>query len=181
MEENLIIQCRKMHRASQKQVYEILAPKLYWVCKRYLKKEEEIEEALTDAFYTIFTKINQLKENLAFEGWAKKIVVNQCLLTIRKNKENNLYLEDVSVQPIAENSNDTFLEEEDLLKLLNHLPEGAKTIFVLYAIEGYSHKEIAEQLEISEGTSKSQLNVARTKLKELIEMYYNQKPKSYGK
>lgn len=181
MEENLIIQCRKMHRASQKQVYEILAPKLYWVCKRYLKKEEEIEEALTDAFYTIFTKINQLKENLAFEGWAKKIVVNQCLLTIRKNKENNLYLEDVSVHPIAENSNDTFLEEEDLLKLLNHLPKGAKTIFVLYAIEGYSHKEIAEQLEISEGTSKSQLNVARTKLKELIEMYYNQKPKSYGK
>ncbi len=180
MEENLIIQCRKMHRASQKQVYEILAPKLYLVCKRYLKKEEEIEEALTAAFYTIFTKINQLKENLAFEGWAKKIVVNQCLLTIRKNKDNNLYLEDVSVQLIAENPNDTLLEE-DLLKLLNHLPEGAKTIFVLYAIEGYSHKEIAEQLEISEGTSKSQLNVARTRLKELIEMYYNQKPKSYGK
>lgn len=180
MEENLIKQCRQMHRASQKQVYEILAPRLYLVCKRYLKKEEEIEEALADAFYTIFTKINQLKENLAFEGWAKKITVNQCLLTIRKSKDYNLYLEDVSVQPFAENTNETFLEEEDLLKLLNYLPEGAKTIFVLYAIEGYSHKEIAEQLGISEGTSKSQLNVSRTKLKELIELYYNQKPESYG-
>jgi RNA polymerase sigma factor (sigma-70 family) len=180
MEENLINQCRQMHRASQKQVYELLAPRFYLVCKRYLKKEEEIEEALADAFYTIFTKINQLKENLAFEGWAKKIVVNQCLLTIRKTKDYNVYLEDVSIQPLAEHSNETFLEEEDLLKLLNYLPEGAKTIFVLYAIEGYSHKEIAEQLGISEGTSKSQLNVSRTKLKELIEMYYNQKPESYG-
>jgi len=181
MEENLIIQCREMHRASQKQVYELLAPRFYLVSKRYLKKEEEIEEALADAFYTIFTKINQLKENLAFEGWAKKIVINQCLLTIRKNKQVNLYLDDVSVQPLAENSNDTLLEEEDLLKLLNQLPEGAKTIFVLYAIEGYSHKEIAEQLGISEGTSKSQLNVSRTKLKELIELYYHQTSKSYGK
>ncbi len=180
MEENLINQCRQMHRASQKQVYELLAPRFYLVCKRYLKKEEEIEEALADAFYTIFTKINQLKENLAFEGWAKKIVVNQCLLTIRKTKDYKVYLEDVSIQPLAEHSNETFLEEEDLLKLLNYLPEGAKTIFVLYAIEGYSHKEIAEQLGISEGTSKSQLNVSRTKLKELIEMYYNQKPESYG-
>lgn len=170
-----------MHRTSQKQMYELLAPRFYLVCRRYLKKEEEIEETLTDAFYIIFTKINQLKENLAFEGWAKKIVVNQCLLTIRKKKENNLYLDDVSTQPFAENSNDSFLEEEDLLKLLNYLPEGAKTIFVLYAIEGYSHREIAEQLGISEGTSKSQLNVSRTKLKELIEMYYTQKSESYGK
>ncbi len=181
MEENLIIQCRKMHRTSQKQVYELLAPKLYLVCKRYLKKEEEIEEALADAFYTIFTKINQLKENGAFEGWAKKIVVNQCLLNIRKKKYFNTSLEDVSVQPVAENSNESFLEEEDLLKLLNYLPEGAKTVFVLYAIDGYSHKEIAEQLGISEGTSKSQLNVSRTKLKELIEIYYNQTSESYGK
>lgn len=181
MEENLIIQCREMHRASQKRVYEILAPKLYLVCRRYLKKEEEIEEVLTDAFYTIFTKIGQLKENLAFEGWAKKITVNQCLLVLRKNKDYNVYLEDVPVQPLAENSNETFLEEQDLLKLLNHLPEGARTVFVLYAIEGYSHKEIAEKLGISEGTSKSQLNVSRTKLKTLIEVYYNQTSENYGK
>ena len=170
-----------MDRTSQRQMYELLAPRLYIVCKRYLKQDIEIEEALADAFYTIFTKMDQLKENLAFEVWAKRIVVNQCLLTIRKKKDFNMYLDDVPAQPLAENSNDTFLEEEDLLKLLNYLPEGAKTVFVLYAIEGYSHKEIAEQLGISEGTSKSQLNVSRTKLKELIEMYYNQKSESYGK
>lgn len=180
MEENLIIQCRKMHRLSQKRMYELMAPKLYLTCKRYLKKEEEIEEVLTDAFYTIFTKISQLKENPAFEGWAKKITVNLCLLQLRRNINFNLYLEDVPVQPRAENSNETLLEEQDLLKLLDYLPEGAKTVFVLYAIEGYSHKEIAAQLGISEGTSKSQLNVSRTKLKALIEVYYNQKTVSYG-
>lgn len=180
MEENLINLCKKMHRPSQRQMYEQLAPRLYLVCKRYLKKEEEIEEVLADTFYTIFTKINQLKENKAFLGWAKKITVNLCLLQLKRNVNFNIYLEDVSAQPLAENSNETFLEEEDLLKLLNHLPEGAKTIFILYAIEGYSHKEIAAQLAISEGTSKSQLNVSRTKLKELIEVYYNQKTTSYG-
>ena len=180
MEENLIIQCRKMHRAAQKRVYELMAPKLYLTCKRYLKKEEEIEEVLTDAFYTIFTKISQLKENPAFEGWARKITVNLCLLQLKRNVNFNLYLEDVPVQPLAENSNETAMEEQDLLKLLDYLPEGAKTVFALYAIEGYSHKEIAAQLGISEGTSKSQLNVSRTKLKALIEVYYNQKSVSYG-
>ncbi len=164
-----------MHRPSQRRIYEILAPKLYLTCKRYLKKEVEIEEVMSDAFFTIFTKIGQLKENLAFEGWARKITIHHCLLHLRRNINFNLYLEDVTQQPLAENSNDTFLEEQDLLKLLNYLPEGAKTVFVLFAIDGYSHKEIAEKLNISEGTSKSQLHVSRTKLKELIEMYYNQK------
>lgn len=180
MEEKLIIQCKKMHRPSQRRVYELLAPKLYLTCKRYLKKEEDIEDTLTEAFFTIFTKIEQLKENLAFEGWARKITVNLCLLHLKSNVNFNLYLEDVPNQPLAENSNETYLEEQDLLKLLNYLPEGAKTVFVLFAIEGYSHKEIAEKLNISEGTSKSQLNVSRTKLKELIEVYYSQKTVNYG-
>ncbi len=168
-----------MDRMSQRQMYELLAPKLYLVCKRYLKQDIEIEEALADAFYTIFTKMDQLKENTAFEGWAKRITINQCLLTIRRKPERQLYVEDVAITAAATEEHE--LEEQDLLKLLNHLPQGAKNVFCLYAIEGYSHKEISEQLNVSEGTSKSQLNVARTKLKELIELFYNQTSKSYGK
>ena len=179
MDENLINQCKKMDRTSQRRVYELLAPKLYLVCKRYLKQDVEIEEALADAFYTIFTKMDQLKENAAFEGWAKRIVINQCLLTIRRKPERQLYVEDVA--PIAVSSEESVLEEQDILKLLEHLPLGAKNVFCLYAIDGYSHKEIATQLNVSEGTSKAQLNVARTKLKELIELFYNQTPESYGK
>jgi RNA polymerase sigma-70 factor (ECF subfamily) len=164
-----------MQRDAQRQVYDYMAPKLYRSCKRYLKKEEEIEEAMADAFYTIFTKLDQLKEIKAFEGWARKIVVNQCLLTIRKNVNFNMYLDDVKLlsQPVVAAA--TELEEADLLNLLNQIPEGCKTIFTLFVIEGYGHKEIAEMLQISEGTSKSQLNAAKTKLKQLVNQLYYQK------
>lgn len=175
--ENLISACKKMHRDAQRQVYELMAPKLYRTCKRYLKKEEEIEEAMADAFYTIFTKMEQLKEVKAFEAWARKITVNQCLLSIRKNVNFNMYLEDVKIisQPVTEEMTD--LEEEDLLNLLNLIPDGCKTIFNLFVIEGFGHKEIAAMLNISEGTSKSQLNAGKTKLKELVNQLYYQKAK----
>ncbi|MFT3795617.1 RNA polymerase sigma factor [Flavobacterium sp.] len=164
-----------MHRDAQREVYEQMAPKLYRTCKRYLKKEEDIEEAMADAFYTIFTKLDQLKEIGAFEAWARRITVNQCLLTIRKNVNFNMYLDDakLSVQPVTEAA--THLEEEDLLNLLNFIPAGCRTIFNLFVIEGYGHKDIADMLNISEGTSKSQLNVAKTKLKELVNQLYYQK------
>ena len=161
--ENLIQACKKMQRDAQRQVYEQLSPKLYRTCKRYLKKEEEIEEVLADAFYTIFTKLDQLKEIGAFEAWARKITVNQCLLQLKKNINFNLYLEDTKVHVLAENT--------------NHIPEGCKTIFNLFAIEGFGHKEIAQMLNISEGTSKSQLNVAKTKLQVLVNNLYYQKAK----
>ena len=173
----LIQACKKQQRDAQRQVYELLARKLYYTCSRYLKKEEEIEEAMADAFYIIFTKIDQLQDELAFEGWAKKIAVNQCLMQLKKNVNFNLYLEDVSLrdQPLTDEMCE--LEEEDLLNLLNYLPDGCKTVFSLFVIEGFSHKDIAEKLQISEGTSKSQLNVAKTKLKDLVNQFYYQKAK----
>lgn len=173
----LIQACKKQQRDAQRQVYELLARKLYYTCSRYLKKEEEIEEAMADAFYIIFTKIDKLKEELAFEGWAKKIAVNQCLMQLKKNVNFNLYLEDVAIknQPLTDEMCE--LEEEDLLNLLNYLPDGCKTVFSLFVIEGFSHKDIAEKLQISEGTSKSQLNVAKTKLKDLVNQFYYQKAK----
>ncbi len=166
-----------MHRDAQRQVYEIMAPKLYRVCKRYLKKEEEIEEVLADTFYIIFTKMDQLKELGAFEGWARKIAVNQCLHQLKKNVNFNLYLEDNPFKIQPQSATDTQLEEEDLLNLLNFIPEGCKTVFNLFAIEGFAHKEIAAMLGISEGTSKSQLNAAKTKLKDLVNNLYYQKAK----
>jgi RNA polymerase sigma factor (sigma-70 family) len=175
IDEKLIQACKKMHRDAQRQVYEIMAPKLYRTCKRYLKKEEDIEEVLADAFYTIFTKMDQLKEIGAFEAWARKITVNHCLYQLRKNVNFNLYLEDTKLQIQPQSAQETPLEEEDLLKLLNYIPEGCKTVFNLFVIEGYGHKEIAAMLNISEGTSKSQLNAAKTKLKDLVNnLYYQQ-------
>lgn len=166
-----------MQRDAQHQLYGYMAPKLYRTCKRYLKKEEEIEEAMADAFFTIFTKLEQLKEIQAFEGWAKRITINHCLLSIRKSVNFNMYLDDVKelAQPVTAEATD--LEEEDLLHLLTLIPEGCRTIFNLFVIEGFSHKEIAAMLNISEGTSKSQLNVSKTKLKQLVNQLYYQKAK----
>ena len=175
--ENQIAGCRKMQRESQRQVYEYMSPKLYRTCKRYLKKEEEIEEVLADVFCTIFSKIDQLKEFGAFEAWSRKITVNHCLLHLKRNVNFNLYLEDTPFYLQPEVAAETQLEEEDLLNLLNLIPEGCKTIFNLFVIEGYGHKEIAKMLTISEGTSKSQLNAAKTKLKELIAKFYYQNAK----
>lgn len=175
--ENQIAGCRKMQRESQRQVYEYMAPRLYRTCKRYLKKEEDIEEVLADSFCTIFSKIGQLKEFGAFEAWSRKITVNNCLHHLKRNVNFNLYLEEAPFYLQPEVAAETQLEEEDLLKLLNHIPEGCKTIFNLFVIEGYGHKEIAQLLNISEGTSKSQLNAAKTKLKELIAKFYYQNAK----
>jgi RNA polymerase sigma factor (sigma-70 family) len=175
IDEKLLSNCKKMQRDAQRQLYELLSARLYFICKRYLKKEEEIEEVVADSFYTIFTKLHQLKDDKAFIAWAKRITVNQCLLQLKKSTNFNIYLEDsnLSLQPFEDA--ETKLEEEDLLKLLNYLPEGCRAVFNLFAIEGFSHKQIAKELQISEGTSKSQLNFAKTKLQKMVNnMYYQQ-------
>lgn len=166
-----------MQRDAQREVYESMGPKLYRTARRYLKKQEEIEDVLAESFVIIFTKIDQLKEDYAFEAWARKITVNACLHHLKKNVNFNIYLEDSKVQPTHHSESDAGIKEEDLLNLLAYLPEGCRTVFNLFAIEGYGHKEIAEQLGISEGTSKSQLNVARTKLQNLVNSHYYRQAK----
>jgi RNA polymerase sigma factor (sigma-70 family) len=158
----LLEACKAQDRAAQRQLYDYMAPKLYYSCKRYLQHQSDIEEIMSDAFYTIFTKLEQLKEVGAFEAWARKITVNLCLSHIRK-KGNK------TPQVSA-----AYMDKVDLLKLLNLLPEGCRMVFNLFAIEGYSHKEIAALLNISEGTSKSQLHFSKTKLKDLVGQYYFQ-------
>lgn len=167
MERELLLECQRNSRNTQRKVYEKMAGKLYAVCKRYLKNDEDIQEALADTFYKIFTKISQLQNPDIFEAWARKIAVNECLQKLRAAKQLHISLEEghaVSSDSAADNVS----FEKDILSLLRFLPEGCRAIFNLFAIEGYPHKEIAEMLSISEGTSKSQLNVARKKLQELL-------------
>ena len=167
MERELLLECQRNDRNAQRKVYEKMAGKLYSVCRRYLKNDEDIEEALADTFYKIFTKINQLHNPDIFEAWARKIAVNECLQKLRAAKQLYISLEEdhvITSDVVSENIS----FEKDLLNLLNFLPEGCRAIFNLFAIEGYPHKEIAVMLSISEGTSKSQLNFARKKLQELL-------------
>ena len=174
--EKLIKACLKNKPKAQKQVYDLLADQLYWTCKRYLKHEEDIEEVLADSFYTIFTKLNQLKNIDALYTWSKRIAINNCLKRVKKDF-THLYIEDLTTHPATQQIAEAKLEEHQLLKLVEKLPKGCQTIFKLFIIEGYAHKDIAQLLEISLGTSKSQLNVAKHKLKSLVNLYYYQNEK----
>ena len=170
-EEVLIRRCRKRDGQAQKEMYDKYAPKMLAICVRYIREADQAEDVMISAFVKIFDRIDQYKGEGSFEGWIRRIMVNESLTYIRKNK--SMYLEvDIEYadrEPDYGNL-DSQLQAEDLLKLIQQLPVGYRTVFNLYAIEGYSHKEIAEQLDISENTSKSQLSRARTLLqKQLLE------------
>lgn len=167
MERELLLECQRNDRKAQRKVYEKMAGRLYSVCRRYLKSNEDIEEVLADTFYKIFTKIGQLQNPDTFEAWAKKITVNECLQKLRTDKALFISLEEHFVES-SMGSSEHISFEKDILSLLRFLPEGCRAIFNLFVIEGYPHKEIASMLSISEGTSKSQLNFARKKLQELL-------------
>lgn len=142
---------------------------MYSVCRRYVMQLQEAEDILVCGFTKVFQKLNQFKGQGSFEGWIRRIMVNEALTFIRRNKSMYLEveIEKASREPDFNKLSDQ-LEVEDLEKLIDRLPMGYKTVFNLYAIEGFSHKEIAEKLGISENTSKSQLSRARVHLQKLL-------------
>lgn len=168
-ENELIKGCLKRDRSAQKHLYETYSSKMYGLCYRYVKDSMEAEDILVTAFTKIFEKIDQFKNEGSFEGWIRRIVVNEALTHLRRNR--SMYLETDLEQAEREPDYDQLgdhLEVEDLLKMIEELPTGYRIVFNLYAIDGYSHKEIASQLGISENTSKSQLSRARTYLQKML-------------
>lgn len=165
-EQKVIKGLKKGKRKFQKEVYNKYAPVLMAIGVRYLKNIQEAEDAVAEAFFKIFTKINTYKNNGSFEGWMKRIMVNECLMVLRKKQRSYLHipLEDIDIEIPAEAISQ--LQEDELLQIIAELPEGYRTIFNLYVVEGYKHREIAEMLDISIHTSKSQLLMAKRKLKE---------------
>ena len=161
-EEELIEGCRKGKASSQKRLYDRLAPKMLGVCIRYIKDKEEAEHVMIGGIVKVFDKLDQFKGDGSFEGWVRRIIVNDCLMYIRKNRNMSLQsdIDEVSNEPNLKVMEEN-LDAQDLLKLINELPVGYRTVFNLYAIEGYNHAEIARQLDVSENTSKSQLSRAR--------------------
>jgi RNA polymerase sigma-70 factor (ECF subfamily) len=168
-EKELINGCLSGDRSAQQKLYDVYSPKAYALCCRYLKDPMQAEDALVTAFTRILKKIHQYKGEGSLEGWIKTIVIREALTTIRKNQQLRLEtdLENMDQQAIMQIHSDP-LEAEDLLKMISELPTGYRTVFNLYAIDGFSHKEIAEQLGISENTSKSQLSRARNYLQNLL-------------
>ncbi len=168
--ELLIKNCQKGHSEAQKSIYDRYSSKMFGVCLRYCKNREEAEDCLQDGFVKIFQKIDTYRFKGSFEGWMRRIVVNIVMETFRK-KNIVFGVEDVSVFNVTdEPSNDEapMLKEQDLLDLINQLPNQYRLVFNLYAMEDYSHEEIAQTLGISEGTSKSNLSRARQWLRDRI-------------
>lgn len=180
-ENELIAGCQKQDSKIQNLVYKTYAPKVFGICKRYMKDRERAEEIAMNTFLSVFQKTIQFKNQGSFEGWILRIAVNSCLMELRKktNFENEYQLD--SLQSSIENEVLDHLDENDIEKMLQLLPEGARIIFNLYVMEGYKHSEIAEKLNISEGTSKSQLNYAKGKLKKIVAVFNQSKIKEYGR
>jgi RNA polymerase sigma-70 factor (ECF subfamily) len=148
---------------AQRQLFDLLSKKMMTVCLRYMQNTEEAEDVFQIAFVKVFNSLREYNQQGSFEGWVRRVFANSCLDQLRKNKKRkfNVSLDDVDFR--LEN-NDFVLERiatEDLMKQIQGMPDGYRTVFNMFAIEGYSHKEISEHLGVTESTSKSQYKRAR--------------------
>jgi RNA polymerase sigma factor (sigma-70 family) len=170
--------CIEKKPASQKALYSKYAYKMMGVCLRYCTSREEAEDILQDAFIKIFTKITSFKKDGSFEGWIRTIVVRTAIDHFNTNKKKYDELAYEELKEMGDFTYNETLEQistDELLEMINEMPEGYRIVLNLYAIEGYNHKEISEMLNISEGTSKSQLSRARKHL-EIILIKKNRVP-----
>jgi RNA polymerase sigma factor (sigma-70 family) len=168
-EADLIEGCIRGDRKMQYELYERFAPKMFGVCLRYASNNEEAEDILQEGFIKVFKKIGSYRNEGSFEGWIRRIFVNTAIEHFRRKTH---------LQPITEKEENTVegkylsvldtLAEKDIVQLVQQLSPGYRTVFNMYVIEGYSHKQIAEELGISEGTSKSQLSRAKQILQDLV-------------
>ena len=169
--EEIIKDCKLENHIAQQMLFDYLSPKMMTVCLRYLGNKEEAEDVCQISFVKVFKSIKDYNKEGSFEGWVRRIFVNTSLDQIRKNKKTKFDMSVDDVEYKLEN-NDFTLEQmaaDDILKLIEEMPAGYRTVFNLFAIEGYSHKEIADRLSITENTSKSQYKRARGYLMNSLE------------
>lgn len=171
----LIKSCIEGDRAAQKVLYERLAPRMFPVCIRYIGDREAAEDVLQDGFITLFTHLDSYKGGGSFEGWARKIFVTTALMELRR--KDALKMSD-ELDVVRGMKTDTVSQLQnigykDLMSLITQLPPGFRTVFNLYAVEGFTHKDIGEMLGISETTSRTQLSRARAWLQNRIKEIEN--------
>ena len=169
-EQDIIVGCQKNKRLAQQKLYKKYGNVLLGICMRYLKDKYIAEEILTAGLLKVFEKIGQFENKGSFEGWLRRIMVNECLMYLRKQKKEIYHqdIENIAEEELVEVETETTWNSEELLEMIQKLPTGYRTVFNLYAIENYTHKEIAEILNISIGTSKSQLSKARKMLQKSL-------------
>jgi RNA polymerase sigma-70 factor (ECF subfamily) len=175
----LIKQSLQNNRKAQKLLFEKYSAKMLGLCAYYIKDLQQSEEVMLNGFFKVLTKLDQYSNEGNFEGWIRKIMVFECISYLRKKKVL-IFTDDIeSFEKTLKNEVELTIAVEDLHLYINKLPEGCKIVFNMYVIEGYKHSQIAEILNISAGTSKTQLHRARKALKEMITInqkrYYESK------
>ena len=166
----IISRCKQKDRRAQNMLFNSYAPLFKSICLRYMKNEVDAEDALIKGFYKIFKNLHSFKGEGSLEGWMKRIVVNECLMLLRKNHNINMMvaIDDASVMNSLKVDFVDNLTYEEVLALLDELPVGYRTVFNMYVIEGYKHREIGEKLGISINTSKSQLRLAKDRIRKIM-------------
>lgn len=168
--DQLIQDCQKNSIRAQEQLYKLLAPKMFAACLKYSRNRVDAEDNLQDGFLLIFQKIGQFQFKGSFEGWAKRVMINNVLQKYRSEGIFELVSENIPDVADVEIESES-ISMDYLVGIIQELPDRYRMVFNLYVIDGYSHKEIAEMLSITDGTSKSNLARARMILKEKIEAH----------
>jgi len=172
-EENELIQLAvENNRLAQQQIYTQFSPKMLSGCRQYIKDIHQAEDVMITAFMKVFTNLQNFQHKGSFEGWIRRIMVNECISFIRVEKKLK-YVEDETYFEESFNNTESQFAIADIQFLIDSLPDGYKMVFNLYAIEGFKHHEIASMLGIKEGTSKSQLSHARKMLQAQINTLKN--------
>ena len=182
-ESDLIKGCIAGDRRMQEELYSRFSPKMYAVCLRYANNADDAQDLLQEGFIKVYRNLHRFRAEGSFEGWIRRVFVNTSIEHFRKkstrlsmvtDKEENT-IEDADITAIHK------LAEKDIINIIQELSPGYRTVFNLYVVEGYSHKEIGELLGISEGTSKSQLARAKGVLQKKITQYLSDTQKSYSR
>lgn len=167
--EQIINDCKKGNTKAQEQIYRSLSPKLFAVCLKYSRSYEEAQDNLQEGFLLIFEKIEKYNFKGSFEGWCKRVVINYVLQQYRTQSVFEIVSENIAEETNVEIDDDN-VSLDFLTRIIQELPDRYRLVFNLYVLDGYSHKEISEMLNINSGTSKSNLARAKMILKEKIEL-----------
>lgn len=178
-EQEIIRLAVENNRHAQQKIYAKYASKMLSVCRQYIKDLHHAEDLMITAFMKVFANLRNFEHKGSFEGWIRRIMVNECISYIRAQKKVS-FLEDEYYQEDSFNNIESNLSVDDLQALIDALPDGYKMVFNLYAVEGYKHQEIGTMLGISESTSKSQLHHARKMLQEQVLRLKNYSKPSSG-
>ena len=155
-------------RSAQKELYDQFSPAAFAVIRRYIKDDFDAEDVLIETFMKVFDNLVTFKNEGSFSAWVNKIAVRESLMFLRRNKAFNMFIEADNINIREPMLSDDDIQLKDLLRILDELPTGYRTVFNLYEIEGYKHHEIADIMGISVNTSKSQLRLAKDRLRKLI-------------